>query len=104
MSERNSTCSSDEPVLDLERPDVGERHAGELGLAAGEAAGQVRVAERARRGVPHHLLGERRVRIRVLAERPVVVLALPAVAAGDGERDDDAVADLEILDRRVRPR
>ena len=88
-----------EAVLDLERPDVGERHARELGLAAGKAAGEVRVAERARRRVAHHLLGERGVRIRVLAERPVVVPALPAVAAGDGERDDHPIADLELLDR-----
>ena len=57
-----------EAVLDLERPDVGERHARELGLAAGEPAGEVRVAERARRRVPHHLLGEGGIRIRVLAQ------------------------------------
>ena len=32
-------------AVDLERPDVGKRHACELGLAAGEPAGQVRIAE-----------------------------------------------------------
>ena len=45
MSERNSTCSSSRPFSDLERADVGERHARVLGLAAGEAAEHVRVAE-----------------------------------------------------------
>ena len=38
MSVRNSTCSSAEALGDLDRPDVGERHADVLGLAAGVAA------------------------------------------------------------------
>ena len=88
-----------EAVLDLERPDIGKRHARELGLPAGEAAGEVRIAERPRCRMPQCLLGQGGVRIRVLAERPVVVPALPAVAAGNRERHDDAVADLEVLDR-----
>ena len=45
MSERNSTCSSVQVVLELERADVGVGHARVLGLPAGVAAGQVPVAE-----------------------------------------------------------
>jgi len=70
-----------------EWPDVGERHAREFRLASGKAAGEMRVAKRARGGAPHHLLGERGIRIRVLAEQPVVMAAPPAVAARDSERD-----------------
>src|SRR5437660_1751367 len=42
-------------VLDLDRADVGERHARVLGLSAGEAAGEVRVAEDPRRREAEHL-------------------------------------------------
>src|SRR4029450_790285 len=45
------------------------------------------------------LFGQGGIRIRVLAEGPVVVLALPALAAGNRERHDHTGADLEGLDR-----
>src|SRR5829696_10380733 len=85
-------------VLDLDRPDVGVGDAGVLGLAAGVAARDVRVAEDAGRRVAEELLGDARVRVGVLADGVELVLAGPAVAAGDRERDDDAVADLEVGD------
>ena len=85
-------------VGDLERPDVGERHARVLRLAAGVAAQHVRVAEDAARRIAPQLLGHPGVRVRVLAERVQLALAAAAVAAGDRERHDDAVADLEVLD------
>src|SRR5919206_122025 len=77
---------------------VGERDARVLGLAAGVAAGDVRVAEDAARRVAEELLGEPRVRVGVLAHRVELVLAGPAVAAGDRERHDDAVARLQVGD------
>src|SRR3954451_8139958 len=85
-------------VLDLDRADVGERDARVLGLAAGVAAGEVRVAEDAARRVAEHLLGHPGVRIRVLADGVELVLTRPAVAARDRERHDDAVADGEVAD------
>ena len=48
--------------------------------------------------MPHHRLRQGGVRVGVLAQRPHVVLAVPAVAAGDRERHHHAVADLEVLD------
>ena len=57
--------------LDVRR--VGEGHAQILGLAAGIAAGQVRVAEQARRRVAEHLVGE-------------VLLAVGRLADGDSCR------------------
>src|SRR3954467_381514 len=84
-----------EVVLDLDRADVGERHARVLGLAAGVAAGEVRVAEDAGRRVAEHLLRQARVRVGVLAQRVELIPAVPAVAARDREGDDDAVADLQ---------
>src|SRR4051794_7514930 len=98
MSDRNSTDSSGMPFSILIGPDVGERDAYVLGLPAGEAARQVRVAEDPRGRMAEHLLGEPCVRIRVLAQRVQLVLARVAVAARDRERHDDAVADLEVRD------
>ena len=69
MSERNSTCSSAKPFAILSGPTSANGTRAILGLAAGEAADQVRVAEDARRGVPHHLLGQPGVRVGVLAQR-----------------------------------
>src|SRR4029079_663436 len=46
-------------------------------------------------GIAVELLGHPRIRIRVVAERPELLLAEIAVATRDGEGDDDAVADLE---------
>src|SRR3954447_8130914 len=85
MSERKSTDSSGTPFSILigptsangtraysawppAKPPVGERDRGVLGGAAGEAAGEMRVAEDAGRREAEHLLGEPRVRVRVLAE------------------------------------
>ena len=50
------------------------------------------------RRVAEHLLGHPRVRVGVLAHGVQLVLAGPAVAAGDRERHDDAVADLQVAD------
>src|SRR5919199_2391743 len=85
-----------EVVLDLDRADVGERDARVLGLAAGVSAGQVRVAEDPGRPVAEDLLGHAPVGVAVLAGGVELVPARPAVAAGDRERHDDAVADLEV--------
>ena len=52
------------------------------------------------RRVAPQLLGHPRVGVGVLAQRVQLLLAEAAVAAGDGERHDDAVADLQVLDRR----
>ena len=49
---------------------------------------------------PDHLLGHPGVRVRVLAERVQLLLAAPAVAAGDRERHDHAVADLQVVHLR----
>ena len=85
-------------VLDLERADIRERHARVLSLPPGVAAGEMRVAEDARGRVTEHLLRHARVRVGVLAQRVQLVLAVPAVAAGDRERHDDAIADLQVRD------
>ena len=82
-------------VRHLQRPDVGKRHARVFRLAAGIAAVHVRVAEQTRRGIAVQLLGHPGIRIRVVAQRPELLLAEVAAAAGDGERHDDAIADLE---------
>ena len=85
----------------LERTNVGERHARILGLPPGEAAEHVGIAEDTRGRVPHQLLGNPRVGVRVLAEREQVRPAGGALAAGDGERHHDAVPDLELLHSRA---
>ncbi|OEI68888.1 hypothetical protein Cus16_1377 [Curtobacterium sp. ER1/6] len=73
---------------------VGVRHAQVLGLAAGDLAVHLRVPEERGTGaVLLHLGG--------LALRLEAVLAHPAVPARDVERDDDAVADLEVRDGRA---
>jgi hypothetical protein len=43
-----------------------------------------------------HFFGERRIRIGILAEGEELFFAEETVAAGDGERNDDAVARLEV--------
>ena len=95
MSERKRTCSSVSDVGHLQRADVGERHARVFGLAAGIAAVHVRVAEQARRGIAVELLRHPGIRVRVVAERPELLLAEVAAAARDGERHHDAIADLQ---------
>ena len=81
----------------LERADIGIGHAHVFGLAAGVAAQQVGITEQAgRRMAPQgRRLGV--VRVGALASREEALLAEEALAAGDGERHDDAVADLQLL-------
>jgi hypothetical protein len=85
-----------EVILDLERTDVGVGNPRVLGLATCIAAGQTGVAEEARRPMAEELLGESPVGVAVLAHGIQLVLAGPAVAAGDGERHDHSVAHLEV--------
>ena len=84
-----------EGVRHLQRSDVGKRDARVFRLAAGIAAVHVRVAEQARRGIAVELLRHPRIRIRVVAQRPELLLAEVAAAARDGERHHDAIADLQ---------
>ena len=77
------------PVGDLDRPVLRLRNAQELGLAAGDLAVELRVAEE--RGAGALLTDLRRLALRLQA-----VVAHPAVPAGDVERDDDAVARREV--------
>jgi hypothetical protein len=70
---------------DLDGAEMGLRHAQVLGLPAGHAAVEVRVAEEAR-ALAVLVAGGR------LALREQRLLAVEAVPAGDVERDDDAVA------------
>ena len=75
----------------LDRAELGLRHAQVLGLPAGHRAVQAGVAEQARAlALVAHLGG--------LALGVEAALAHPAVAAGDVERDDDAVAGLDVGD------
>jgi hypothetical protein len=74
-----------------DRVDVGERHAEALGLAAGD--GSVHLAEAVERGA-----AALRPHLRGLALREEALVAHEAVVARDDERDDDAVADLELRD------
>ena len=83
----------------LDRTDVGIRHARVLGLPAGVAADEMRIAEDGGGRVAPHLLGHPGVRVRVLAQRKLAALAEIAVAARDRERHDDAIADLQVLHR-----
>src|SRR5205807_1035675 len=80
-----------------DRADIGERNADVLGLAPRIAAGHVGIAEEAGGRIAPELLGHPRIWIRVLAERKHLLAAMQTVAAGDGERIDDAVADGEVL-------
>ena len=86
-----------EPVRHLDRPDIGVGHAQILRLAAGIAAEQMRVAEQAGRRVAPQLGRLLVIGIGALAAGEVAALAEEAFAAGDGERHDDPVADLELL-------
>jgi len=85
-------------IGDFDRTDVGERYTGVLSLPPGVAAVQVRVAVDRRGRVAVSLFGQQRVRVGVVAQAPLAVPAVIAVAAADGEGDDHAVADLEVLD------
>jgi hypothetical protein len=81
---------------DLQRPDVGKRHARVLCLASSVAAGHVGVAEESGRREAVDLLSHPRVRVRVVAEGPQLLLAEEAAAARDCEGDDHAIADLQL--------
>ena len=75
---------------------VGEGYAQIFGLAARIAAGQMRVAEKARGRVSEHLVGEMALAVGGLAHREIAALALVAFAANDREGHDDAVALLQL--------
>jgi hypothetical protein len=77
------------PLRDHRRAHVGVRHADVLRLPAVIAAGGVRVAEDAADG------GRRRVGFVAVAEQPL--LAEVALPAGDVERHQHLVADLEVV-------
>src|SRR5579875_2738791 len=81
-------------VLELQAADIRVRNAGVLGLSAGVATVDVRVAEERRAGVTVHGLGDLCVRVGVVAKGPEVLLAEEAISAGDGERYNNAVAAL----------
>ena len=91
-----------EALRQLQRPDVGEGHAHELGLAAGVAAVQVGVAEQAGAGGGGLLVEDGAAAGRAgLAGGVEGLLAVEAVAAGDGEGDHHAVALLHRVHRRA---
>lgn len=84
-------------VRDGQQVHVAEGHAHVLGLPAGEAAREVRVAKHARRlAAVHGVLG--RVGVGALALRRQLLLAEEAVTAGDLEGRDVAAALLDALD------
>ena len=76
---------------------VGERDADVLGVRPGVAAEGVGVAVDAGRRVAEHRHLQLGLRVRVVAEREELVLAVPALAADDERRDDHAVALLDLL-------
>ena len=78
---------------DLDRPELRLRHAQELGLTAGHLAVELRVAEQRRTGAGVAVLGR-------LALREQVLIAHPAVPAGDVEGDHDPVAGGDVGDLR----
>src|SRR5919202_1139274 len=95
MSDRNSTCSS----LRSDSIFSGFTSAKGTRAYAGEAAGEVGVAEDPGDRVAEHLLGDPRVGVGVLAARVELRGAGAAGAARDRERDDDPVPDPQL--RRV---
>jgi hypothetical protein len=84
-------------VIDLDMRRVRERHAQILRLSPGIAAGQLRIAEQARRLMPERLFLHLLVAVRRLADRVIAAPALLAIAAIDGEGDDHPVADVQRL-------
>jgi hypothetical protein len=89
-------------VRHLDVGGVGERNAQILGLAAGIAAGEVGVAEQARRRVAEGGGRDLLVAVGGLADGEVAPFALVALAADDGEGDHHPVADLQLV-TRLRP-
>jgi hypothetical protein len=84
-------------VGDLDRPHIGKGNAGVLSLPASIAAEEVGIAKEARGRVAIHLLRHPGIGVRVIAQRPEMLLAEEAVAAGDGKGHHNAVADLQIV-------
>ena len=76
-------------VGEFDEIDVGKRNARFFRLQTAEAAGGLRAA--IERGT-----GRGAVRVRVVALCVIAFAAVGAVAAGNGGRDDDAVADVDI--------
>ena len=87
-------------ALDHDRPVVGKRHPRILRLPACVAPGHVRIAVKSRWAEPHQLLRHPRIRIRVVAQRPLLPPAMRAAAAGNRERHHHAVADAQSPHRR----
>src|SRR5215204_1009866 len=81
----------------LQRPYVGVWHSQIFRLTARVAAEQMRISEQAGWRVTPELGCLLMVRIRSFAAREISALAKEALAAGDGERHDHAVADLQFL-------
>ena len=90
-SERKTNRSSERALGHLDRQEVGELHAQQLGLAAGHRAVETAVAQQAGAGALVGVLGG-------LALAVQAAVAHPAPAAADVERDDDPVADLQVED------
>src|SRR5215212_6548979 len=95
MSERKSTCSSARSLSMRIGPTSANGTRAYSAWPAGEAAGEVGVAEDPGDGVAEHLLGDAGVGVGVLAARVQLGPAGEAGAAGDREGDDDAVADAQ---------
>ena len=74
---------------------IGEWYAQVFSLAPGIAAGEVRVTEQARGRVAEGGVAERLVAVGPLAHGKIAAPTLLALTAGDRERDDDPVSDLE---------
>ena len=89
-----------ERVRHLDRPLVRVRHAKIFGLPAAIAAEKMRIAEKPRGRMAPQRLGFLMIRICALAGGIKAALAEAALAAGNGEGHDDAVADLQAFDRR----
>lgn len=81
----------------LEQVDVAVRHTSVFRLATSEATSEVRVSEHTSSTAAVHSVLHR-VRVRALALRRLLPLAVVAVATGNLEASDYSVALLEILD------
>ena len=84
-------------VRHLDVRGIGERYAQVFRLPARIAAGEMCIAEQPGSGVTEYLVGDMLVAIGPLADREVAAFALLALAADDGERHNDAVADLQVV-------
>lgn len=84
-------------VGEFEEVDVAIRHTSVFGLAAREAACEVRVSKHARGPAAVHGVLDG-VAVGALALRRQLLLAVEALAASDLETSDDAVALLQVLD------